>query len=77
MTWESLPRATPGTARVPDDAGRRSRHRCTATEQNLATGMLRVQLVSLQSSIDRRAAGPFPLTREIAIDDFTPDEPIA
>jgi hypothetical protein len=67
----------PGIARVPDDGGRRSLHRCIATEQNLATGMLRVQLVSLQSPIGRRAADPFPLAREIAIDDFTPDEPIA
>jgi hypothetical protein len=67
----------PGTARVPDDRGRRSRHRCTATEQNLATGMLRVQLVSRQSSIDRRAAGPSPLKRKIPVDDFTPDEPAA
>jgi hypothetical protein len=67
----------PGTARVPDDGGRRSLHRCIATELNLDTGRLRVRLFSLKSSINRRADGPSPVTREIAVDDFTPDEPIA
>jgi hypothetical protein len=72
--WELLDPPIPGIARLEDD-GKRSRQRCMATEQNLHAGILRVQLAGRKSAVDWRGAGRSPLTREIPVDDFTPDEP--
>jgi hypothetical protein len=74
MAWESLDPPIPGIARFEDD-GKRSRQRGMATEQNLHAGTVRVQLAARKSAVDWRGAGPSPLTREIPVDDFAPDEP--
>jgi hypothetical protein len=76
MPWEFLDPPIAGIARLEDD-GKRSRQRYMATEQNLHAGMLRVQVAGSKSAVDRRGSEPSPLTREIPVDDFTPDEPAA